>query len=149
MHVADLPKLLNEAIYIHTHTHTHTHICSKSGFAMKTLMGAACILDTTTLRYQAATNTVFSAQLSLLHIYCFIEEFRQLCYVQQSLSNSFVKFFTPWWWASVLRNLKGLVCYNIVVVLIKLWAFVGSNCNNCFLRFVFLNETWAFLQTPN
>ena len=36
----------------------------------------------------------------------------------------------PWWRNSEARNTYELVCCNIIVILIKLCAFISSNCNN-------------------
>ena len=49
-------------------------------------------------------------------------------YMQKNLSNSLAQLCAPCWCASEARNKLELVCCNTDTV-IKLCAFVGSNCN--------------------
>ena len=82
-----------------------------------------------TQQQPAAPITVFNAQLVLLQQYCILMNFRRLCYIQKMLSNCW-ELCAPWWWASKDRNMQKLVFCDIIVILIKPSAIVGSNCNN-------------------
>jgi len=50
--------------------------------------------------------------------------------MQKMLSNHILQLCAPWCWANKAQNLYELVCCNIIVILIKLSAFIGLNCNN-------------------
>ena len=60
-----------------------------------------------------------------------LRDSQQFCHVQEmkTLRNTCMRFCTPRWWTHKVRSTCLLVLYNIIVILIKLRAFVGLNCN--------------------
>lgn len=73
----------------------------------------------------------FSVHSSVCYVYStHLGVFRQFCYTQKLLSNCFVQSCAPSWGANKIWKLKQLVCCNNIVILLKLSACVGSNCNN-------------------
>ena len=58
-----------------------------------------------------------------------LRSFRHLWHMQKILSNCFAQFCVPWWWANLARNMHELARCNIIMMLLTLCAFVGSNCN--------------------
>jgi hypothetical protein len=83
-----------------------------------------------TQQQPAAPITVFNAQLVQLQLYCILMSFRQLCYIQKMLCNCWEQLCAPWWCTSKDRNMQKLVFCDIIVILIKPSAIVGSNCNH-------------------
>ena len=99
---------------------TMWYLYSTWSCALKAVVCAACILVSTVLRQnkfnalrisryfstvEAAQITVFSKQLYILHTCYVVMRFRQLFYMQKTLSNCIVQLYAPWWWASEGRNM--------------------------------------------
>jgi hypothetical protein len=70
---------------------------------------------------------MFRALLVHYHVTrnCVKQLFIQLC----ALGNFYTNVCAPWWWVNKPRNMNELIIYNTAVILIKLCACVGLDCN--------------------
>ena len=99
-----------------------------------------CVCVYIYIYYSSCSNYCFSAQLDLLHTYLYTHthtyiyithrSFQLHCYMEEMLSNCFVQLCAPCRCSIEAWNMWQLVCCNVIVILINLSAFVGSNYNN-------------------
>jgi len=60
-----------------------------------------------------------SACCIYIYMYYTPRNYRQSCYVQETkmLSICFIQLCAPWWWTFEARNIRELVCCNVLTVI--------------------------------